>query len=164
MANESIKIWKKAVVFHLENLMHLVPIFPVLFIPIVSDAMYSLLISQQNKNKSISPGQALQKVWRFLPSLFSMKFSFECAAIFWGVIPIYGIIKGIEYRLYWAMASNVLVFEGLSGEVGRNRCQELIQDSSRGIGIRTLVTVPSLLITCLIPNLSDFIRKKEPSK
>jgi membrane protein required for beta-lactamase induction len=43
------------------------------------------------------------------------------------------------------MASNVLVFENLPGEAGRNRCRELIQKEF-SMGVRTLVTVPALLI------------------
>jgi len=89
--------------------------------------------------------QAVREVWRNLLPLLSMKLYFEGAAVLWGFIPIYGIIKGIRHRLHWAMASNVLVFEKLSGEAGRKRCRELIQEAF-SLGVRTLLTVPALLI------------------
>jgi hypothetical protein len=78
-----------------------------------------------------------------------MKLYFEGAALLWGFVPIYGIIRDIRHHLHWAMASNVLVFEGLSGGAGRNRCRELIQESF-SLGVRTLVTVPGLLFVAFI--------------
>ncbi len=143
----SLAIWKQAVSFHLTYWKDLLPALPLLCLPVVGDALHSLLISQKVQRKDIFPGQAVREVWSLLPSLLAMKLYFEGAALLWGFIPIYGIIQGIKHRLYWAMASNVLVFEGLSGEAGRNRCRELVQDFSRGMEVRTLVTVPSIMIT-----------------
>lgn len=48
------------------------------------------------------------------------------------------------------MASNVIVFEGLFGENGRKRCCELIDNYSREMAVRTLVTVPVLLMAVLV--------------
>ncbi len=79
-----------------------------------------------------------------------MKIYFEAAAFLWAFVPIYGILQAIRHRQYWAMASNVLVFEGLSGEAGRHRCRKLVQDFSKGVGIRALVTIPSLAFTGLL--------------
>ena len=147
MRFRSLAVWKQAVIFHLTYWKKLLPVFPLLCFPVVGDALHSLLISQEVQRKNLFPGQAARDVWSLLPSLFAMKLYFEGAAFLWGLIPIYGIIQGVKHRLHWAMASNVLVFEGLSGAAGRNRCRELVRDFSRGIGARTLVTVPSLLIT-----------------
>lgn len=143
----SLAIWKQAVGFHFSYWKNLLPVFPLLCFPVVGDALHSLLISQKVQRKGLFPGQAARDVWNLLPSLLTMKLYFEGAALLWGLIPIYGIIQGVKHRLYWAMASNVLVFEGLSGEAGRNRCRKLVQDFPAGIGVRTLVTVPLLLST-----------------
>jgi hypothetical protein len=109
---------------------------------------YSLLVRQEIKDGTLLSGQAVREVWRVVPRLFIMKAYFEGAALLWSLIPIYGIIKAVQHRLYWAMASNVLVFEGLSGEAARTRCRDLSRKSSTGI--RTLVTVLAFLVTGLL--------------
>lgn len=143
-------IWKQAVRFHLSHWKGLLPVFPLLFVPVVNDGLHSVLISQAVRRKDLFPGQATREVWRLLPSLLAMKLYFEGAALLWSLVPIYGIIPGIRHRMRWAMASNVLVFEGVSGQAGRNRCREIVQGLPAGIGVRTLVTVPSLLFTGIL--------------
>jgi hypothetical protein len=111
---------------------------------VVGDVLHSLLIAQETQGKRLRAAQAVREVWSLLPSVFTMKLYFEGAAVLWGFVPIYGIIRDIRHRLHWAMVSNVRVFENLSGEAGRNRCRELIQETFPA-GVRTLFTVPSLL-------------------
>lgn len=123
------------------------PVLPFLCFPVVGDALSSLLIRQKVHGTGILPWEAFRNVWSLVPRLLAMKLYFEAIGFLWALVPIYGILPAIKHRLYWAMASNVLVFEGLSGEVGRNRCRELIENFSRGLGVRTLITVPSLLLT-----------------
>ncbi len=143
-------IWKQAVGFHLGYWRSLLPVFLLLFVPVVNDGLHSVLISQEVRRKELFPGQAAREVWRLLPSLLAMKLFFEGATLLWALVPIYGIIPGIKHRMRWAMASNVLAFEGLSGQAGRNRCREIVQGLPAGIGVRTLVTVPSLLFTSIL--------------
>ena len=150
MRFSSLHIWKRAVNFHLSDWTTFLPVFPFLCFPIVGDALSSLLIQQKVRGAGIAPWTALQNVWSLVPRLLAMKLYFETIGFLWALVPIYGILPGIKHRLYWAMASNVLVFEGLSGEAGRNRCRELIENYSRGLGVRTLVTVPSLLLTAFV--------------
>lgn len=145
MRFKSLDIWNQALGFHFSNWKTLLPVFPLLCLPVLGDALNSLLISQKVKSKELLTRPALREVWSLLPSLFSMKLYFEGAALFWSFVPIYGIIRDFRHRLHWAMASNVLVFERLSGEAGRNRCRELIQKEF-SVGVRTLVTVPVLMI------------------
>mgnify|MGYP001025375318 CR=1 FL=1 len=145
MRFRSLDIWNRALSFHFTNWKTLLPVFPLLCLPVVGDALNSLLISQKVKSKKLLTRQALREVWRLTPILFSMKLYFEGAALLWSFVPIYGIIRDVRHRLYWAMASNVLVFERLSGEAGRNRCRELIRKEF-SMGVRTLVTVPVLVI------------------
>jgi hypothetical protein len=144
--SKSLDIWCRAFTFHLSNWKTLLPVFPALCFPVIGDLLHSLLIAQKVQGKDLHPAEALREVWSLLPSLLSMKLYFEGAALLWSFVPIYGIFRDVRHRLHWAMASNVLVFEGLRGEFGRNRCRELIQDEdSRGLGVRTLITVPALL-------------------
>jgi len=149
MPSKSLAIWNQALSFHFNNWKTLLPVFPLLCLPVVGDVLHSLLICQKVQGKGLLPMQAVREVWRNLLPLFSMKLYFEGAVVLWSFIPIYGIIKGIRHRLHWAMASNVLVFENLSGEAGRKRCRELIQEAF-SLGVRTLVTVPSLLFVGFI--------------
>ena len=149
MRFRSVGIWNQALVFHLTNWKSLLPALPLLCLPVVGDVLHSLLIAQKVQGKEFRPAQAVREVWSLVPSLLSMKLYFEGAALLWGFVPIYGIIRDIRHRLHWAMASNVLVFEGLSGEAGRNRCRELIQESF-SLGVRTLITVPGLLFVVFI--------------
>lgn len=149
MGFTSLAIWKQAVRFHLTYWKNLLPIFPLLCIPVVADALHSLLIMQKIESEKLFPMQAVKEVWRLIPSLLRMKFYFEGAAFLWGLIPIYGIIQGVKHRMYWAMASNVLIFERLSGKAGRERCRELGKSFLGGIGVRTLITMPALLTTLL---------------
>jgi hypothetical protein len=121
-----------------------------LVIPILTDALHSLLIKQEIENGEILPSHAIKQVWTLIPSLLGIKLYFECAAILWAFVPIYGIIQGAKHRMYWAMCSNVLVFENLPGKAGRKRCRELVKGFRGGIGVRTLITIPALLVTMFL--------------
>jgi len=149
MPSKSLAIWKWSLSFHFSNWKTLLPIFPLLCLPVVSDVLHSLLIAQIIQGKRLHPVQAVREVWSYLPSVLGMKLYFEGAALLWGFVPIYGIFRDIRHRLHWAMASNVLVFEKLSGEAGRKRCRELIEEAF-SVGVRTLVTVPVLLMVGLL--------------
>jgi hypothetical protein len=89
--------------------------------------------------------RAVRDAWRATPALLAMKLWFELRAFAWAFVPIYGLLQGLRHRLFWAMASNVLVFEGLSGEAGRARCRALVEGDSLGLVLRTLNTIPLLL-------------------
>jgi len=143
----SYPIWDKALDFHISNFIKLLPICPLLFVPVLSDALHSLLIKHQRKFGMLRPFKAAKAALSLTPSLFAMKICFELEAFLWSLIPIYGIIKLARHRVYWAMASNVLVFEGLSGSVGRQRCNQLGEALSGRSGVRMLITVPALILT-----------------
>ena len=61
-----------------------------------------------------------------------------------------GWMKGIEYRLRWGMASNVIVFEDLRGAAAKERCRELIDRYSSGIAVRALVIVPMFIMLAIL--------------
>ncbi len=150
MPLRGLDIWKQAVAFHLRYWKDLLPFFPLLMLPVVNDGVQSVLIRQEVRTRHLSPAQAARDVVRLLPSLFAMKLYFEGAAFLWALVPIYGIFPSLKHRMHWAMASNVLVFEGLSGRAGCARCRAIVQGLPAGIGVRTLVTVPSLLLTGVV--------------
>lgn len=143
-------VWRNAARFHLRYWRDLAGIFPLLLVPVLGDLLHSLLIRQSLQEKNISCGKAFRDGWVNVPSLLTMKLSFVVPAFLWGMIPIYGYIKAIEHRLYWGMASNVMVFEGLSGTAARNRCRELIDKYSQGSGPRALVTAPSFILVAIL--------------
>jgi len=149
MPSKSLAIWNQSLSFHFSNWKTLLPVFPLLCLPVVGDVLHSLLIAQKVREKELLPAQAVREVWSLVPSVLTMKLYFEGAAVLWSFVPIYGIIRDIRHRLHWAMASNVIVFEKLSGEAGRMRCRELIQKEF-SMGVRTLLTVPALLIVGFI--------------
>ena len=150
MRPRGLLIWKRAVFFHVFHCLRFLPILPFLCCPIVGDALSSLLIRQDVDGAGILPAEALRNVWSLVPRLFAMKLYFEIRGFLWALVPVFGIVPSIKHRLYWAMASNVLVFEGLSGDVGRERCRKLVENFSDGLGVRTLITVPSLVLTGLV--------------
>jgi len=108
MPYKSLAIWNQALSFHFSHWKTLLPVLPFLCLPVVGDVFHSLIICQKVQGKGLRPMEAVREVWRNLLPLFSMKLYFEGAAVLWGFVPIYGIIKSIRYRLYWAMASNGL--------------------------------------------------------
>jgi len=143
-------VWRDAARFHLRYWRDLAGIFPLLLVPVLSDLLHSLLIRQSLQEKNLSCGKAVRDSWENVLSLIAMKLSFEVPAFLWGLIPIYGWIKAMRSRLYWGMASNVMVFEGLSGTAGRNRCRELIDKYSQGSGVRALVIIPSFILVAIL--------------
>ena len=108
------------------------------------------MIKQTTKNEKLSVRNALSHIGSIFPPLFSMKFVFWIKAVLWGLVPIYGIIQGSKYVVYSVMASNVLVFEGLSGTEGRDRCRELYEADPDRLGTRTFITIPALALTLFI--------------
>ena len=143
-------VWRDAARFHIQYWRNLAGIFPLLLVPVLSDLLHSLLICQSLQGKNISYGKAFRDSWRNVLSLLTMKLSFEVSAFLWGLIPIYGWLKAIQHRLYWSMASNVIVFEGLSGTAGRDRCRELIDKYSQGSGVRALLIIPSFILVAIL--------------
>jgi len=79
-----------------------------------------------------------------------MKLYFEGMAFLWAFIPIYGYIKAMELRARWAMASNVVIFEKLTGYPGIERCTQLVDLFPEGMFVRTLVTIPTIVIILLL--------------
>ena len=147
----AVRVWVRVVEFQLKNVKSLLYLFPLLWIPVYADALHTALVMQTLRDKKEPDRLAAvrEALSAFLP-LLGMKLYFFIVTMLWSFIPIYGIIKDVRYRLYWAMASNIILLEGLSGPEGRRRCRELIESSSSGFALRTLFTLPSLLATAFL--------------
>jgi hypothetical protein len=81
---------------------------------------------------------------RAVPSLLRMKLAVELRAVAWSFVPVYGLIQGLRHRVGWAMASNVLVFERLTGGPGCERCLEIADGPHRRSPPARLVLAPFL--------------------
>ena len=146
----SADVWKKALTFHARNFGLLLPIFPLLFIPIVSDALHTILIGQKHEGRIKQRSEIVLRAFETAPRLLGMKLYFWGAAVLWAFVPVYGWIKEIDYRLAWGMASNVLILEGTANRTGIARCYEIIDKSKKGSLIRSLFTIPSIGLFCLV--------------
>ena len=145
----STDVWKKALSFHARNFGLLLPIFPLLFVPIVSDALHTILIGQMQEGRIQQRSEMVLKAFQAVPKLLGMKLYFWGAAVLWAFVPVYGWIKEIDYRLAWGMASNVLLLEGTANRTGIARCYEIIEKPEKGSLIRSLFTIPSMGLFCL---------------
>jgi hypothetical protein len=143
----SIKIWEQVARFHRRNLTSLLFIFPILFVPVATDALHTILIDREKKQiDSSSPNAVLQAV-RIMPELLVVKLYFWVVALIWSFVPIYGWMKEIDYRIAWGMASNVVILEKKRRTVAIQRCMELARTVDKKLSIRALLTMPALLIT-----------------
>jgi len=141
----AIRVWARVVRFQITHVKLLLCLFPLLWIPVYADALHTALVRQALEGRKLDRPAAVREALSALLPLLGMKLHFFAVTLLWSLIPIYGTIKDVRYRLYWAMASNVILLEGLSGSEGRRRCRELIESPASGFALRTLFTLPSLL-------------------
>ena len=145
-----LQIWEAALTFHIRHIRFLWPMLPLLCVPIISDALHTILIVRNGHQNNGSRTQATLQALEAAPELLRMKLFFWGMTGLWALIPIYGWIKEIDYRLAWGMASNVLILEGLKSSDGIDRCWELLQTSEKALAIRALFTFPSIVTFCLL--------------
>ena len=145
-----IDIWLDAGRFHLRYATRLACVAPLLVVPVISDLLQSILIRQAILTNSVLPAKAVRECFRSAWDLFIIKLGFEIVASLWCIIPFYGYIKAIDYRLRWGMASNVIAFEGLAGTAARERCRNIIDSHSQGIGVKTLVLTPLFVMISVL--------------
>jgi hypothetical protein len=139
-------VWTRAGSFFVRHAAVLVAMTPLLVLPFVSDALLAALIDQDEREEHLRPGAALQRALRALPVVARLKLYYYARATAWSLVPVYGLFRDVDERLAWAMSSNVVVLEGRTDfSTGRMRCQALAA-AFRGECIRTLITMPCLLI------------------
>jgi hypothetical protein len=148
----NLRLWSGAISFHSHHWKDLFPIAPLLFVPVFNDALLAILIRQHTPgNRDLHIRAALREAVEIVPDLLSMKIHFWLAAWLWSYLPLYGWMKDLEERTNWALASNVIAFEGLIGVIGRDRCKQLTHQMPPASSIRVLVTIPALIIaTCMV--------------
>jgi hypothetical protein len=143
-------VWARALRYHWDGRRRLVYLLPALCVPFLSDVLHSVLIAREARDGTLDPRGALREALRALPSLVRMKLAVELRAMAWSFVPIYGMIQGVRHRVAWAMASNVLVFEGLRGGAGCERCLGIADGPHAGLATRTLVVAPSVAMVALM--------------
>jgi hypothetical protein len=142
----NVGLWKRALKFHVQHHVDLLPLLPLLFIPVWTDCYHAILVRQALANDgAIRPLKAIGECARLFPSFALTKFRLLLPACMWAFIPVLGWYKDFQYRLKWAMASNVIVFENDRRAAPMQRCEELaeliIQERRTG----ALFAVPTLL-------------------
>ena len=144
------RVWRSALRFHVGLTLRQPLLLPLLCVPVFGDALHAVLIGQQAGTGAVQGSRAIREAWDVTPALLGMKLRFELPALAWSLVPIYGLIQGMRHRLYWAMASNVLVFEGLKGAPGAERCRALVDGDDLRLILRTLVIVPAVILVLLL--------------
>ena len=76
----SIKIWGQVAKFHTRNLTSLLSIFPILFVPVATDALHTILIDREEKQIDSSGANAVLQAVRIMPELLVVKLYFWIVA------------------------------------------------------------------------------------
>jgi hypothetical protein len=139
------RIWRKALRFFLDDAPKFLIIFPLLFIPVYVDTLLTVLIVQHRRVGRISMIQGLFIALANTPKVFIAKFRFELLGALWSFIPVLGWYKSFRNRIHWAMVSNVVIHEELSGELAIERCRELTALAPPVHAFRTMITIPALI-------------------
>jgi hypothetical protein len=143
----NLDIWLKALAFHKRNWSDVVAVFPLLFVPIFTDTFHAILVRQEvSPQGRISISAAIKETFGHILDVFLMKFYFEFVAALWSYLPVYGWFKDFQHRVNWAMVSNVVAFERLTGSIGDHRCVEVASSVPLARAARILFTIPSLLV------------------
>jgi hypothetical protein len=138
----SVGLWWHALGFYLRNVLTLLPVSPLLYLPIYTDVLHTHLLKQEIEG-GIQMGTAAAAAMRDLPPTFGLKLRNELKGFALSLIPVVFIMRVIEHRLCWGLASNVVVFEGLRGDEADERCRVLAR-AGYDVGLRGLVGMPTL--------------------
>jgi len=146
MERSGFAIWRDSVSFGLSIARWAYWAIPLLCIPILGDVMSSILVREDMKTANrLKSAEILAESLSKSIRLFMVKLYFGIRGLLWAFIPIYGYIKALRHRQYWAMASNVLIFEGQTGSTAIERCRAIIDETQDGLATRALLTVPAIL-------------------
>ena len=112
-----------------------------------TDCLHANIIREEiEHNDRTSITRVLLETFRTFPRFIRVKIFFFICALIWGYIPFIGWFVDFHYRIRWAMCSNVVVFENLSGDKARDRCKlladKIIQAKQTGV----LFAIPNILI------------------
>jgi len=147
----NLKLWKRALMFHIRHRGDLFPLFPILLIPLWTDCYHSVLIKQEIENDGeIRPISGIGDTLKLMPSFIATKFKFFFVAYLWSFLPIIGWYKDFSYRIQWAMTSNVIVFEELKGVKAEERCEQLSNVVVHRKRTNSLWAIPTFLFFCVL--------------
>lgn len=138
-------IWGRVFGFYLEHLPDMLVILPLLFLPVFTDALHTLLIQQHVKQRALKMGDSLRLALKATMPLLEVKVAFWWRSALWGMIPLIGWAKDAQLRVAWGMTSNVMLLEGTRGAACRMRCEDISHHVNRSLLVRSLITVPALL-------------------
>lgn len=143
-------IWGRVFGFYIEHWSNLLAILPLLFLPVFTDALHTILIQQYVRQRTLRMVDSLKQALETTMPLLGVKWAFWWRSTLWGMIPLIGWVKDAQLRVAWGMTSNVMLLEGMSGAACRRRSEELSRHPDRGVLVRALITVPALLNLCVI--------------
>lgn len=139
------RIWGRVFSFYLDHLPELLAIFPLLFLPVFTDALHTILIQQHVRRQALRMSDSLTQALDTTLPLLGVKWAFWWRSTLWGMIPLIGWIKDAQLRVAWGMTSNVLLLEGTTGAACRMRCEDISHHTHPSFLVRSLITVPVLL-------------------
>lgn len=146
MRFSAVGTWIRALSLFFRHILEIGPFALLFLVPFVSDLFSTALVAQERQNGQLRPGLALQQILPALPAFARLKLYYYVRALGWGLIPIYGLIRGIDERLAGAMSSNVILLEPpTSFSEGAARCEDLVSEF-RGESSAVLIRVPLLLL------------------
>jgi hypothetical protein len=138
-------IWSRVFGFYLDHLPALLVILPLLFVPVFTDALHTVLIHQHVKQRVLRMGDGLKQALKATMPLLEVKMAFWWRSTLWGMIPLIGWVKDAQLRVAWGMTSNVMLLEGASDTACRMRCEDISRHADPSLLVRSLITVPVLL-------------------
>lgn len=138
-------LWRAALAFHLRHALALLPIAPLLCLPVYTDVLHTVLIKQWREG-GLRPRTAALEALRALPMIVWLKWGSELRALLWSLVPLVFLMRVIEQRLCWGLASNVVVFEGRRYHNADERCMTLAR-TGYDLGLRALFALPVLFFT-----------------
>jgi hypothetical protein len=142
----SLRIWRDALAFHLDFVRHLTGWAPLLWVPILSDVLQSFVMRATDAGEPLDIRRILAQSRHALLPTLGLKIGSELRSIAWNLIPVIFIVRVIEHRLCWGLASSVVAFEDLRGDAADARCRQLARDGYT-LGLRALVGWPTVWLT-----------------
>jgi hypothetical protein len=147
----NLKLWKRALLFHVRHRRDLFPLIPILIIPLWTDCYHSVLVKQEIENDGkIMPFSGIWDTLELMPSFVVTKFKFFFVAFLWSFLPVIGWYKDFSYRIKWAMVSNVIVFEKLKDVKAEKRCENLSNIVVYHKRTNSLLAIPTILFFCIL--------------
>jgi hypothetical protein len=124
---------------------------PLFMIPLFTDCLHANIFREEMEHGDhISVFRVLAETFKTFPRFIRVKLILFMGAFLWSNIPLIGWFFDFNYRIRWAMSSNVVVFENLSGKIARDRCKVLADNIIHEKETGVLFAIPNILSSILI--------------